>query len=146
MSLQYNQSKALQTMWAEALQLKLRTTPASAHVLVASANPGAVTTSVFNTDKVQPSCFTWFVRNVASKLIKLVSADRGAMPLLACATAPEVENSPGAVFGAAGTSNLGYTMQLFKLPKALFTSSNRDTAFAAINAAIVSTGRTVAFT
>ena len=140
MPLQYNQSKALQTMWAEALQMKLRDTPSSAHVLVASANPGAVATSVFDVDKTQPTCFMWFVRNVASNLI-CVSSEKGAMPLLACATSPELAKNPGSMFGAAGPSNSGSKMQLFKLPKKLFTPSNRDAAFAAINAAIVSTGR-----
>jgi NAD(P)-dependent dehydrogenase (short-subunit alcohol dehydrogenase family) len=140
MDLQYNQSKALQTMWAEALQLKLRAAPGTAHVLVASVNPGAVATSVFDAEKVQPSCFMWFVRNFASKLI-CVPADKGAMPLLACATAPEVADNPGAMFGAAGPANAGFKAQLFKLPGKLFTSANRDAAFEAINAAIVSTGR-----
>lgn len=140
MDAQYNQSKALQTMWAEALQLKLRAAPGTAHVLVASANPGAVATSVFDPDKTQPSCFMWFVRNFASKLI-CVPADKGAMPLLACATAPETAEHPGAMFGAAGPANAGFKMQLFKLPAKLFTSANRDAAFEAINAAIVSTGR-----
>jgi len=140
MPLQYNQSKALQTMWAAALQRALRAAPATAHVLVASANPGAVASGVFDADKVQPSCFMWFVRNVASKLI-CVSAERGALPLLACATSPEVAKHPGAMFGAAGPANSGSEMRLFKLPAALFTDANRDAAFAAINAAIVSTGR-----
>jgi hypothetical protein len=109
-------------------------------VLVASANPGAVATNIFDVDKAQPTCFMWFVRNVATKLI-CVSADQGALPLLACATSPAVAKNPGAMFGAAGPSNSGSKMQLFKLPKELFTSKNGDAAFAAINAAIVSTGR-----
>jgi NAD(P)-dependent dehydrogenase (short-subunit alcohol dehydrogenase family) len=140
MAVHYNESKALQTMWGEALQLKLRDSPSSAHVLVASANPGAVATGVFDTDKTQPTCFMWFVRNVAIKFIA-VSAERGAQPLLACATSPEVAKHPGAMFGAAGPANSGFDARLFPLPKALFTAANRDAAFAAINAAITSTGR-----
>jgi len=140
MPLQYNQSKALQTMWAEALQLRLRAAPSSAHVLVASVNPGAVATSIFDADKSQPTCFMWFVRNIATKII-CVSAEQGALPLLACATSPEVAKNPGAMFGSPGPSNAGFKVKLFQLPKGLFTHKNRDAAFAAINSAIESTGR-----
>ncbi len=115
--------------------------PATAHILVASVNPGAVATSVFEADKVQPSCFMWFVRNVATNII-CVSAEKGAMPLLACAKSPSVADHPGAMFGSAGPANAGYEMRLFKLPAAIFTGANRDAAFAAINAAIVATSRT----
>ena len=142
MDRQYNESKALQTMWGEALQIAVRAERASAHVLVASANPGAVMTSIFDAEKVQASCFMWFVRNIALNIIT-VTADRGAMPLLACATASMVASHPGAMFGAPGPGNSGLKMQLFKLPKDLFTNANREAAFAAINAAIVATGRKV---
>ena len=142
MDRQYNESKALQTMWAEALQLALRAKSASAHVLVASANPGAVLTDIFDVTKAQPSCFMWFVRNVATKIIT-VRADRGAMPLLACATSPLVASHPGLMFGAPGPGNDGLKLRLFALPKKLFTSANRDLAFAAINFELVAAGREV---
>lgn len=142
MDRQYNESKALQTLWTEALQLALRAESASAHVLVASANPGAVLTDIFDVTKAQPSCFMWFVRNIATKIIT-VRADRGAMPLLACATSPLVASHPGLMFGAPGPGNDGLKLRLFALPKKLFNGANRDLAFKAINAELVASGREV---
>lgn len=117
-----------------ALQRALRASPASKHVLVASCDPGIVVTNIFDKDKVQATMFMSFLRCCGLSLLGK-SPEKGAEPVVNCATSPHVADHGGAMWAE------GPVMRLYPLPAAYFTRENSDAAFAAINVAIKSTGR-----
>ena len=126
----YTDSKVLVSLWGQALQIALRANPATAHVLVASCDPGPVNTSIVS--KTKSSCLTSFLSVVVS-LVGVAPA-KGAVPVIFCATSPEVAAHGGTVWAQ------GPNVKLMKL-KPYFNDENRDATFAAINAAIRKAGR-----
>ncbi len=126
----YNQSKALVTLWSQALQLRLRASPATAHILVASCDPGLVATAIQT--KTQSSMYT-SCASCWSGLFGKTSA-QGAVPVVFCATSGEVAAHGGAMWSE------GPRVRLMQL-KSYFTAANRDLAFETINKAIEGMGR-----
>lgn len=126
----YAESKVIVTLWAAALQRALRATPAAAHVLVASCDPGTVDSGIQN--KTQGGCFGAVLRFGFPLVAKTPAL--GAVPVVFCATAADVAAHGGA------TWTEGPRVRLLAL-KSYFNDANRDAAFKAVNAAIEGTGR-----
>lgn len=90
----YNQSKLANLMFA--LELQRRLTRAGAPTIAVAAHPGASLTGLFATPGGS------FVKRFMSPMMRFMfqPAERGALPILYAATAPQA--SPGGYYGPAG--------------------------------------------
>jgi NAD(P)-dependent dehydrogenase (short-subunit alcohol dehydrogenase family) len=126
----YGQSKALNAMWAEALQSKLQAADSTKHIIVSSLHPGFVDSDIQN--KTSSGILSSIVYVFAK--IAAINVNEGALSTVFCATAAQAAEHPGKMWGP------GPKVALFPL-SAHLTGSNSTRAFDVIDAAIKETGR-----
>ena len=126
----YAESKVVLTLWGQVLQVALHKSPSTRHVLVAPCHPGAINSGIQH--KLKPALWTYLLTCFFPLNSKTPA--QGAVPVMHCATAGEVAQHGGHMWGK------GPTMKLFK-PLPRFTDATRDAAMAAVNAALKDAGR-----